>query len=98
MYFIVYILQTSRYVVVPYSWIRLNSRMEGIVNYGINSNLIFEVFYTDNSIAFRNGIPRIDFPPNSQASFQSRFPNEGWYRCYIRRFKCMHDLTQDLTY
>lgn len=71
MYFIVYILQIARYVVVPYSWIKLNAFMERLINTGINSNIIFEVFYTQDRDAFVNGIPRIDYAPNIQASLNN---------------------------
>lgn len=98
MYFIVYIRQTSQYVVVPYSWIKLNDFMEWIVNNGINSNVPFEVFYTQNDDAYENGVPRIDFAPNVHASCESQFPNEGWYSCFIRRFKCMFFLKSGLKY
>lgn len=98
MFFVVYILQNSRYVVVPHTWIKLNTFMERIVNNGIHSNVIFQVFYTQNPDAFENsvplGIPRVDFAPNMHASSDSRFPNEGWFRCYIRRFKCMYLITR----
>lgn len=90
MYFIVYICQTSRYVVVPYTWIQLNNFMEWMVNNGINSNITFEVFYTENPDAFENEVPRINFAPNVHASSESQFPNEGWYTCFIRRFHSMY--------
>lgn len=90
MYFIVYILQAAQYVVVPYSWIKLNPYLERIVNHGINSNIIFEIFYTHDPDAFENDVPRMDYAPNMEATLANRFPNEGWYRGYIRRFKCTY--------
>lgn len=89
MYFIVYILQISQYVVVPFSWLKLDGFMEMIVNNGINSNITFDVFYTQNPDAFVNGVPRADFAPNMLAGSNSRYPRESWYKCFIRRFKCM---------
>lgn len=96
MFFIVYILQKSQHVVVPYSWLKYDAFMECIVNNGINSNITFEVFYTQNADAFVNGVPlgvpRTEFEPNVHASSESQFPNEGWYRCFIRRFYSMYCL------
>lgn len=92
MYFIVYIIEILQNVLVPYSWLKLDRFLEWTVNNGINSNIPFEVFYTRNADAFENGIPRLDFAPNMHASSNSRFPNEGWYSCYIRRFRCMYNL------
>lgn len=90
MYFIVYIIQSRQHVVVPYSWIRLNSHMENLINNGINSGLAFTVFYTNNPDAYHNGVPRADYEPNVLATSVSQFPNEGWYTCYIRKFKCKY--------
>lgn len=49
MYFIVYILQTSQHIVVPHSWLNLTQFLEAIVNNGINTNVISEVFHTRNA-------------------------------------------------
>lgn len=93
MYFIVYILQTSQHIVVPHSWLNLTQFLEAIVNNGINTNVISEVFYTRNANAFRNGVPRLDFAPDwpeyRYFGPENQIPNEGWYKCYIRRFKRM---------
>lgn len=86
MYFIVYILQTRRYVIVPYTWTRISSRFENLINNGINSGIAFTVFYTNNTGAFDNGIPRASYEPNPHASLFSQFPQEGWYDCRIQRF------------
>lgn len=88
MYFVVFILQTSEHIVVPHTWIKLTPFIERIINGPLNSNIIFEVFYTKNDNAFHNGIPRADFLPNLSASTTSKYPNEGWYQCNIRRFNC----------
>lgn len=87
MCFIVYILETEQHVAVPYSWIELNCHMEGMINNGVNANIIFVVYYTLNQAAFRNGIPRWDFQPNIHAHFNRQFPNEGWYHCRVKKFK-----------
>lgn len=61
MYFIVYILQANQNVVVPYQWLELNRFLDWTINNGINSNITFDVFYTQNPDAFLDGIPRLDF-------------------------------------
>lgn len=90
MYFIVFVVQINQNVLVPYSWVKLNRFLESTVNNGINTNIPFDVFYTLNPEAFQNAIPKLNFPPIIHASRTSIFPNEGWFRCYIRRFKCMY--------
>lgn len=87
MYFIVYIPEANQNVVVPYQWLKINRFLEWTINNGINSNITFDVFYTQNPDAFHDGVPRLDFAPIMQASSTSIFPNEGFYKCYIRRFR-----------
>lgn len=59
-----------------------------MLNFGVNSSVLFSVFYTNNADAFENEHPRMDFAPNVHASLTSKFPNEGWYQCKMRTFKC----------
>lgn len=89
MYFVVYILQTKEYVVVPHAWINgLNSYIEKFMNDGVRSRRKFFVFWTHKLEAFiTEGIPLKNYPPNMNASFASNFPHEGWYDCHITRFK-----------
>lgn len=89
MFFIVFIKQVEVYKVVPYSWIRgINVSVETFINYGVNSNVDFFTFWTENLNAFdQNGVPRATFPINNAASTTSTFPSEGWYKCRIIKFK-----------
>lgn len=89
MYFVVFIIQTRRHVIVPHSWIKeINFHAENIINNGINHNRKFMVFWTDNPEAFIGQRPLRNYAPNVFASTTSIFPDEGWYSCYIKRFKC----------
>lgn len=90
MYFIVYVIQSNRYLVVPISWISsVDTLIEYFINYSVNSNKQFSFFWTDNPLAFNNdGLPRTDYLPNVHAGSNSVFPSEGWYRCQIKRFFC----------
>lgn len=89
MYFVVFIIQSETHVVVPKAWIKdINYYAENFINYGINPHRKFMAFYTDRPEAFRNGIPLNTYTPNILGSTSSIFPNEGWYACYIKRFKC----------
>lgn len=89
MYFVVFIFQTKNYIVVPATWlIELSAHTEKFMNYGVNSNQTFRVFYTTNVDAFdANGVPRATFEPNRNASNHSQFPNEGLYKCKITKYK-----------
>lgn len=91
MYFVVFISQAKAHKIVPCSWIRgMDSLVEIFFNNGINSNRNFFTFWTQDTDAFdRNNIPRSDYTPNFAAGLTNNFPNEGWYKCKIRRFKCM---------
>lgn len=89
MYFIVYIVSIKRNVVVPYHWLReVRLHTEKFMNNGVNRNQQFRVFYTDDANAFDvNGLPRLSYGSNVRASYRSVFPEEGWYRCRIVKFK-----------
>lgn len=89
MYFVVYILKAKRCVVVPYTWIAdLQNHLELFLNRGINANKQHKVFYTDNPRAFANDLPLLDFPPNENVGLSARFPEEGWFICYVKKLKC----------
>lgn len=98
MYFIVFVQQIERNLVVPYAWVRginlgTDQIIETFVNVGVNSNRRHLVYWTDQDDAFNSdGIPLSDFIPslipNQRGAIASIFPNEGWYYCYIRRFRC----------
>lgn len=96
MYFIVYLLATKKNEIVPHSWLReMSSHLETFINYGFNSNRKYVVFWTNKSEAFDvNGIPLTNYPPNIHAGLSSTFPNEGWYLCHIKRFKCKYETFQ----
>lgn len=96
MFFVVYVIQTNRYLVVPISWISsIDTMIEYFINHSVNSNHEFSFFWTDNPLAFCNNeisprlpptLPRPDYLPNIHAGSTSVFPAEGWYRCKIKRF------------
>lgn len=60
---------------------------EVLINNGINRNIKFHAFYTNDQNAFdEHGLPRIDFAPDPNAN-GGVFPNTGWYLCEVRKFK-----------
>lgn len=88
MYFIVYLINEKKCVTVPHTWIQdMHEYIENFVNNGLNKKK-FLTFYTDNSAAFEGTLPRASHSPNLGASLNASFPKEGWYRCYVRKFKC----------
>lgn len=95
MYFIAYFLQPKKHHVIPYKWVS-GINYESIINNGINRNIKFRAFYTNNQDAFdEHGIPRPNYDPDANARGQI-FPNDGWYFCQIRKFKVNH--TQAIAY
>lgn len=98
MYFVVYILQAKKNVVVPYSWIKgIDSVIENFINNGVKPTYRFQVFWTDSRDAFDRedlaedlgeDVPSTNYAPNINASTTSTFPHEGWYTCFIKKFKC----------
>lgn len=60
------------------------------MNYGVNSNQNFLVFWTNDPRAFGiDGIPHSHVIPNEAAVCRDDFPQEGWYKCRIVKFKGM---------
>lgn len=88
MYFVVFLLQTKKHYVVPYRWIQ-GINYENIFNYGLNRNLKFHTFWTEDKNAFdEHDVPKKDYTPDLNAHGQV-FPAAGWYLCHIRKFKGM---------
>lgn len=86
MYFVVFIPQIKKHRVVPYKWVR-GIDYERIINNGLNKNIKFHTFWTNDGNAFdEHGIPRNEYIPNPNAT-GTVFPNPGWYLCQIRKFK-----------
>lgn len=80
MYFVVFFLQKKEHCVIPYNWVR-GINYEVIINNGVNRNIKFLAFWTDDVNAFdTDGLPRNNYVPNA------RGPNSGWHLCHIRRF------------
>lgn len=90
MYFVVFIVGAKTNVVVPHSWIKeIDSHLEHLINNGLNSNVKFDIFWSNNPQAFNNdGIPLGSYQPIAFNTCASQFPNEGWYKGQIKRFKC----------
>lgn len=85
MFFVAFFLQAKVHRVIPH-WIR-GINYEDMINNGINRNLKFLAFYSDNQNVFdEHGVPlRSHVPdPNAQGVV---FPNDGWYLCQVRKFK-----------
>lgn len=91
MYFIVYIHSIKQHRVVPTKWMReFDLHTEKFMNYGVNSNQSFLVFWTDDLSAFDiDGIPHLNVIANEAAAIRDDFPHEGWYKCRIVKFKGM---------
>lgn len=86
MYFVVFFLQAKKHYVIPYKWVR-DIDYERIIIYGVNKNIKFHAFGTNDENAFDDhGVPRSNYIPNPNAHGQV-FPDDGWYLCHIRRFK-----------
>lgn len=89
MYYIIYLLDTQRFEVVPENWIRdIETHYEKFLNNGLNKNQVHVCFWT-NSTAVRdpNGVIRLDFAPDFNARLGSTFPADGCYLCKIIKAK-----------
>lgn len=75
-------MQVKKHFVIPYKWIR-GLDYERVMNYGLNRNIKFHAFWTDNENAFdENGLPRQSYMPDLNAS-GTLFPATG----QIKKFK-----------
>lgn len=90
MYFVVYIVDIKQNRTVPHTWIRdVNNFIEMFINSGIKHNRTFYTFWTHRPEAFDvHGIPRKNYRVNLKATGNNVFPHEGWYRCFIKKFRC----------
>lgn len=85
MYFIAFILQIKQNRVVPYNWTR-GIDYETTMNDGLNKNVRFRTFWTDDANAFdENGVPKKNYAPVPNA-IGTVFPAEGWYWCHLKKF------------
>lgn len=91
MYFVVYVLSTKIFVVIPENWIfEYEPQKEKFLNSGLNGNQKHIFFWTTNSVSrLSSGAIRLDFQPNFShpLNFDNIFPAEGCYLCYIVRAK-----------
>lgn len=89
MYFVVYIVSSRKYTVVPENWIReITLHTEKFFNNGLNRSQKYYCYWCNNSAARdENGHLKLDFAPNFGASLSAQFPSEGWYACMIRKAK-----------
>lgn len=90
MYYIVFILSTGKYVVVPENWIKdIAVHIEKFLNNSLNSSQKFVCYWTNNVAARdHNGIIRLDFPPDFDLPLSSEFPADGCYLCRLTKAKC----------
>lgn len=64
-YFIVYLRQLKKYVVLPASWIKgIENHFEKFVNNSLNSSQQFLCYYTSNQAAFVDDCPDHNFEPD----------------------------------
>lgn len=89
MFCIVYILTLKQNYVVPIEWLYgSDSHIEKFMNYGVNANQTYRIYWTDDPAAFEpNGLPKKHFELNKHAPQDATFPSEGWYKCHITKFR-----------
>ena len=83
-------MSTGKYEVVPENWIKdVELHMEKFLNNSLNSSQKYICFWTNNVAARdHNGILRLDFPPDFNASISTAFPADGCYICRLAKAKC----------
>lgn len=86
MYIVVFLKEAKKRLVVPDKWIMdFEIHMAKFLNYGLNRNQIYHVYWTENTTRFdENGVPDCEFKPNFGAlSKGNGFPKDGLYECYL---------------
>lgn len=81
MYYIVYLKDWKKNVIVPKQWIKdVKLHKEKFYNNSVNSSQIFTCFYTNNPNAFdQDGFPQDTYAPD----FQARFCDDRMMKGYI---------------
>lgn len=89
MYYIVYLKDWKKNVIVPKQWIKdVKLHKEKFYNNSVNSSQIFTCFYTNNPNAFdQDGFPQDTYAPDFQARFCDGSNDEGLYRVQLRAYK-----------
>lgn len=88
MFFVVFLSEVKKLVVVPKEWINESEKnWEKFVNNGLNSSQKFKCFYSEGENAILpDGKPNSDYPPSFERK-SDEFPNEGWYTAKLVMFK-----------
>lgn len=89
MYFIVYLLESGTFEVIPENWIRdMEPQREKFLNNGLNRNQMHVCFWTNGTAARnQNGVIRLNFSPDFNVRFGNIFPTDGCYLCLIVKAK-----------
>lgn len=90
MYFIVYLENLRKNVILPKTWIKdIDDHMEKFLNYGLNTVQRFMCFYTKNELTFDpiNGSPYENYPANFDLPLNNTIDDEGFYTCQLKKFK-----------
>lgn len=86
MYFVIYLLEPKRNVIVPIKWVKDGGQyLEKFVNNVINCNQTFLCFYTKTNQALR---PNLDIVPNFGSRLNRCWPETGCYYGKLVKFKC----------
>lgn len=89
MYYVAYLLQPHKNIVVPVSWVYHNEKQwQKFVNMGLNTNQTHRIFYTKNSAAWKdNDEPIGSYAPDFILD-ALQFPDEGCYEGKLVKFFC----------
>lgn len=85
MFFVVFSVHFKRYFVVPKNWIQ-DMSFEEQVNYSINRNQEYRVYYPDNVDALQIRIPDGNFAPNFTAEMSDTFTGDGCRVCTLAKY------------
>lgn len=82
MFFVAFSVRFKQYLIVPKNWIN-DMNWEKHVNYSINRNQEYRVYYSNKKDAFENKIPDGNFAPNFAAQLTDYFLGEGCDICKL---------------
>lgn len=91
MYFVVYLTEANRNIVIPVRWVpEYEIYLERFFNHSVNTTQTHLCYYNACGDAINlNGQPNSEFEPNFEAEIKSELTeSEGCYNCKIIAFKC----------
>lgn len=91
-YFVVFLRQLKKYVVLPAAWIKdIDKHYEKFVNNSLNRSQLFLCFFTSNEAAFIDGCPDNNFAIDFDSEIVDEINPDGTFNgCFLGKLKRFH--------